>query len=61
LLGETYDPGFRGQFGISGLHTDLAAARAWYDVAKESGSFDARRRLYRLGHDEPWGDLPSRP
>jgi hypothetical protein len=61
LLGETYDPGFGGRFGVGSLHTSPAAARAWYEVARGLGSFDARRRLDRLAHDEPWGDLPSRP
>ncbi len=61
LLGETYDPGFSGPFGVGSLHTSPAAARAWYEVARGLGSFDARRRLDRLAHDEPWGDLPSRP
>jgi hypothetical protein len=61
LLGETYDPGFSGRFGVGSLHSSPAAARAWYEVARGLGSFDARRRLDRLAHDEPWGDLPSRP
>jgi len=61
LLGETYDPGFSGRFGVGSQHTSPAAARAWYEVARGFGSFDARRRLNRLAHDEPWGDLPSRP
>jgi TPR repeat protein len=61
LLGATYDPGFLGWFGVGSSHTDLTAARTWYEVAREFGSSDARRRLNRLAHDEPWGDLPSRP
>jgi hypothetical protein len=61
LLGETYDPALQSQFGIGNSHADRAAARAWYEVARRSGSSDARRWLDRLAHDDPEGDLPSRP
>ena len=61
LLGETYDPGLLGRFGVGSQHTNLTAARTWYEVAREFGSSDARRRLDRLAHDEPWADLPRRP
>src|SRR5262249_50880770 len=61
LLGETYDQGFSRRFGVGNRHANAAAARAWYEIARGFGSFDARRRLDRLAHDEPWGNLPSRP
>ena len=61
LLGESYDPGLLSRFGIGNSHTDVASARAWYEVARGLGSSDARRRLDRLTRDDPWGNLPSRP
>jgi hypothetical protein len=59
LLGETYDGCLLRRLGCS-ADADRDAARTWYEVAKEFGSTDARRRLDRLARDEPGGDLPSR-
>jgi hypothetical protein len=61
LLGESYDPRLLSRFGVGSPHTDVTLARTWYEVARELGSSDARRRLDRLTRDEPWGNLPSRP
>jgi TPR repeat protein len=47
LLGESYEGG-----------ADLAKARTWYENAAKFGSDEARRRLDRLGSEEPRGDLP---
>jgi hypothetical protein len=47
LLGETYEG-----------RADPATARTWYENAAKFGSDEARRRLDRLGNEEPRGDLP---
>jgi TPR repeat protein len=60
LLGESYDAHFRRQFDYN-PDVDRTTARTWYEVARKLGSTDARQRLNRLAHDEPGGDLPSRP
>jgi hypothetical protein len=47
-LGATYDPVALAQLGIRGLAGDAAAARAWYEKAKQLGSAEASRRLELL-------------
>jgi hypothetical protein len=46
LLGETY------------ADADPATARTWYENAAKFGSDEARRRLDRLGSEQPRGNLP---
>ena len=55
LLGETYDGGLLRRF-VCSPDADRSAARTWYEVAREFGSVDARRRLDRLAPDEAEGD-----
>jgi TPR repeat protein len=61
LLGATYDPTLLNPFAAGNGATDVALARAWYAIARELGSPDARRRIEALARREPWSDLPSRP
>ena len=44
----TYDPIALEKLGIQGFASDIAAARIWYERAKESGSAEAMRRLEML-------------
>jgi hypothetical protein len=57
LLGETCDGCL-----ILRLNGNAApsTARAWYEVAAEFGSTDARQRLYQLSSNESGGDPPNR-
>jgi hypothetical protein len=48
LLGESYEGG-----------ADPAKARIWYENAAKFGSDEARRRLDRLGSEDPRGDRPA--
>jgi hypothetical protein len=44
-LGATYDPNVLETLGIRGVVPDIAAARGWYEKAKEYGSAEALRRI----------------
>jgi len=48
LMGATYDPVILAELGSVGLRPDPAAARAWYQRAKDLGSPDASGRIERL-------------
>jgi hypothetical protein len=47
-LAGTYDPIVLEKLGIQGSASDIAAARTWYERAKEFGSAEAMRRLEML-------------
>lgn len=47
-LATTYDPNVLEELGVRGVAGDAAAARAWYEKAKEYGSREAPRRLELL-------------
>lgn len=47
-LAGTYDPIVLEKSGIQGFGSDIAAARTWYERAKEFGSAEAMRRLEML-------------
>jgi hypothetical protein len=47
-LAGTYDPIVLEKLGIQGFASDIAAARTWYERAKEFGSAEALRRLEML-------------
>jgi TPR repeat protein len=47
-LAGTYDPIVLEKLGIQGFASDIAAARTWYERAKEFGSAEAPRRLEML-------------
>ena len=47
-LAGTYDPIVLEKLGIQGFGSDIAAARTWYERAKEFGSAEAPRRLEML-------------
>ena len=47
-LAGTYDPIVLEKLGIQGFASDIAAARTWYERAKEFGSAEAMRRLEML-------------
>jgi hypothetical protein len=47
-LGATYDPNVLATLGIYGVVPDTAAARSWYEKAKEYGSAEAPQRLEML-------------
>jgi hypothetical protein len=47
-LAGTYDPIVLERLGIQGFASDIAAARSWYERAKEFGSAEAMRRLEML-------------
>jgi hypothetical protein len=47
-LATTYDPNVLDELGVRGVAGDPAAARAWYERAKEYGSREAPRRLELL-------------
>jgi hypothetical protein len=48
MLAGTYDPIMLEKLGVQGLASDIAAARTWYERAKEFGSAEALRRLETL-------------
>ncbi len=47
-LATTYDPNVLDELGVRGVAGDRAAARAWYEKAKEYGSREAPKRLELL-------------
>jgi len=47
-LAGTYDPIVLEKLGIQGFASDIAAARTWYERAKDFGSAEAMRRLEML-------------
>jgi hypothetical protein len=47
-LATTYDPNVLAELGVRGVAGDPAAARSWYEKAKEYGSREAPRRLELL-------------
>jgi hypothetical protein len=47
-LAGTYDPIVLEKLGIHGFASDIAAARTWYERAREFGSAEAPRRLEML-------------
>jgi hypothetical protein len=48
MLAGTFDPIVLEKLGIQGFASDIAAARTWYERAKEFGSAEAMRRLEML-------------
>lgn len=48
-LGATYDPDELARMQVVGLEADPAAARKWYEKARELGAPEAPDRLRRLG------------
>jgi hypothetical protein len=52
LLGATYDPSILAELGVFGLRPDRAAARAWYQRARDFGSAEASRRIERLAQTD---------
>jgi hypothetical protein len=48
-LAATYDPDELAKLKTVGLQADPAAARKWYEVARQLGSAEASERLRRLG------------
>src|SRR5262249_50533351 len=48
MLAGTYDPIALEKLGIQGFASDIAAARTWYERAREFGSAEAMRRLEML-------------
>ena len=48
-LAGTYDPDELAKLKVLGLQPDLAAARTWYEKARELGAAEASERLRRLG------------
>lgn len=47
-LGSTYDPVELAKLKVFGLQPDIAAARQWYDRARQLGAAEATARLRRL-------------
>jgi TPR repeat protein len=47
-LAQTYDPIVLKRFGASAPTADVAAARSWYEKAREWGAPDAQRQLDAL-------------
>jgi hypothetical protein len=47
-LGSTYDPVELAKLKVFGLQPDIAAARRWYDKARQLGATEAAERLRRL-------------
>ena len=45
----TYDPDELAKLRVVGFQPDVAAARKWYERARELGAADAAQRLRRLG------------
>src|SRR6266699_3792987 len=52
-LAGTYDPIVLEKLGIQGFASDIAAARSWYERAKEFGSAESMRRLEMLASRAP--------
>jgi TPR repeat protein len=48
-LAATYDPEELNKMRVIGLVPDPAAARKWYEKARELGALEASDRLRRLG------------
>jgi hypothetical protein len=48
-LAATYDAAELDRLGVRGLQPDPAAARQWYERARQLGATDAAQRLRRLG------------
>lgn len=48
-LAGTYDPDELAKIKVVGLQPDIAAARKWYEKARELGAVEASERLRRLG------------
>ncbi len=48
-LGMTYDPHELARLKVHGLRPDVAAARRWYEKARDMGSTQAAENLARLG------------
>jgi TPR repeat protein len=46
--GATFDPVELGKLKVIGLTPDVAAARKWYEKARELGATEATERLRRL-------------
>jgi TPR repeat protein len=51
-LAETYDPAILEKLGVHGVVPDLAAARGWYEKAKQFGATEATQRLELLASKE---------
>jgi TPR repeat protein len=49
-LGATYDPEELVKLKVVGLQPDLAAARRWFEKARELGAAEAADRLRRLAN-----------
>ena len=47
-LAATYDPVELAAMGVAGVQPDVAAARRWYEKARELGAREAEERLRRL-------------
>jgi TPR repeat protein len=47
-LGATFDPALLAKMGVRGIAADIEKARAWYEKARDLGSFEARTRLETL-------------
>lgn len=47
-LAATYDPVELSTMGVAGVQPDVAAARQWYEKARELGAREAEERLRRL-------------
>jgi TPR repeat protein len=52
-LGASYDPIMLQKLGVALLDPDVAAARAWYEKAKELGSSEASQELELLSNWHP--------
>jgi len=52
-LGASYDPIMLQKLGVALLDPDIAAARAWYEKAKELGSSEASQELELLANWHP--------
>jgi hypothetical protein len=52
-LGASYDPIMLQKLGVALLDPDIAAARAWYEKAKELGSSEASQELELLSNWHP--------
>jgi TPR repeat protein len=48
-LAATYDPDELDRLGVRGVQPDPAAARTWYERARQLGAVEAEERLKRLG------------
>jgi hypothetical protein len=52
-LGASYDPIMLQKLGVALLDPDIAAARSWYQKAKELGSSEASQELELLSNWHP--------